>query len=653
MNLKKRMFLMSLIPICAFVGAGIYMVYLSMTEYAVAKIQIANMNLLEKTSQLITCLQKERGMSVMFVEGGLSGEEIKSARSATDEALKNFAPALAQAKIASDPAKSAAEIPGVLQTLRSDVDAKKDMKTVFSGYTDLVERLIRVAGAVAQAKTTGGVGKVMLSIQVLELAKENAGKLRGFGSGLITKGQALQEEDFAKLVMWFGNVESLLRSPLLVFEGDIMSKFKSVISGNTFAGAEAVTKKLIKESLSGSFSVTAKDFFKVWTDVIGELDGIIQLASKSGVAKSDQIARNSFNTLISFTIAGCLVLAISLGFAFAMYRSIARLLDKRLNELSEASKQIRSGSAQIASASTDVADGASRQAAAIEESSSASEEMASQIRLTTENVKELNRLSELTASSMKASHKALKQTAEALKQVVANSESAMKIIKHIDEIAFQTNLLALNAAVEAARAGEAGAGFAVVAEEVRSLAMRAAEASKETQHVIETVVEAVSRVNELSEESLKLFYKMGEDAKKVTDLVKEIRDAAEEQAKGVDQLNQALNELNQVVQDNASRAEELAAVSEELDAQSELLFSQVVSIAGFCGISLDKTGREAKETPRVVTVAKAEKPKQTATSAPSRMPMTGQKKDLPQRKSSEKEVKPEEVIPLDGDFSDF
>ena len=93
----------------------------------------------------------------------------------------------------------------------------------------------------------------------------------------------------------------------------------------------------------------------------------------------------------------------------------------------------------------------------------------------------------------------------AVDEINQSSEETSKIIKTIDEIAFQTNLLALNAAVEAARAGEAGAGFAVGADEVRNLAMRAAEAAQNTSVLIDNTIKAVKNGSELTQSTRDAF----------------------------------------------------------------------------------------------------------------------------------------------------
>jgi methyl-accepting chemotaxis protein len=170
---------------------------------------------------------------------------------------------------------------------------------------------------------------------------------------------------------------------------------------------------------------------------------------------------------------------------------------------------------------------------------------------------------------------AMSQLTHSMDDISHASSETSKIIKTIDEIAFQTNLLALNAAVEAARAGSAGAGFAVVAEEVRSLAMRTAEAAKNTEGLIDGTIHKVhegSRVVSMSNET---FSQVTQSADKVSSLVFDIVNASEEQASGITQINKAINEIGDITQENAANAEESASASLELDSHSDKMESIV------------------------------------------------------------------------------
>ncbi|MBE0558664.1 MAG: HAMP domain-containing protein, partial [Proteobacteria bacterium] len=215
---------------------------------------------------------------------------------------------------------------------------------------------------------------------------------------------------------------------------------------------------------------------------------------------------------------------------------------------------------QSAATSLILSDSASKQASSLEETSSSIEEMASMIRQSASNAAQTNELMSASQQVIKNADSSITELNGSMKEITAASEQTQRIVKTIDEIAFQTNLLALNAAVEAARAGEAGAGFAVVAEEVRNLALRAAEAARNSSDMMQDIVTKVKNGEKLVTVTYSAFRQVTDSSEKVVHLMGDIVTATQEQSQGIDQINRAVLDMNQTTQENAASAEELASV---------------------------------------------------------------------------------------------
>ncbi len=298
------------------------------------------------------------------------------------------------------------------------------------------------------------------------------------------------------------------------------------------------------------------------------LDDLIEANDKA--ARATQQSAETMGTVYkTLTLVGSIagtILAVCLGLFLSGY--ITRPIKRTAAAISEGAGQVAAASSEVSAASESLAEGASEQASSLEETSSSLEELSSMVRQTADNAAELLKSGLATFQLQKECFKSLKIANERMGETSEAGDRATKIIKTIDEIAFQTNLLALNAAVEAARAGEAGAGFAIVASEVRNLAMRSAEAARVTTGMIGEVTTKIGEGRTLVERSLEIFKTMGENGKKVTALIQEVNEAAGEQAQGIDQINKAMHEMDKVTQQTAANAEESASASEEMNAQA-------------------------------------------------------------------------------------
>lgn len=274
-------------------------------------------------------------------------------------------------------------------------------------------------------------------------------------------------------------------------------------------------------------------------------------------------------------------------FGIGSMRRISEKLQHTVHRLRTVAEQAETAVRPLSSSSHTLARGASEQAASLEETSAATEQINAMALTNGENSRAAADLMAQAQPKFKAANHALDQMVCSIGELNTACEGVAKIIKVIDGIAFQTNILALNAAVEAARAGEAGAGFSVVADEVRSLAKRSAQAAHETTGLIEQSItksrEGRARVSEVSE----IIHGLTGEASSAAAMVIQVNQASQEQARGISQIAAAISQMQRVTQEVATSAEQSSSAAAAAEAQATVLHEVVEGLMALVSGSVE------------------------------------------------------------------
>lgn len=299
------------------------------------------------------------------------------------------------------------------------------------------------------------------------------------------------------------------------------------------------------------------------TTLLAEMNAAVGLLQKQSENKVAGLLQNQ---------AFGIILGIFFLFGGLLYiRRVISLLDIMVENINNSSIEISSSAEQSSNMSEDLSNKNQQLTHNIEEGNESLKMLLNESKRISEESAVVSQ--EITEADHIASNgmQVINQMSAVMKELNSSVDQTADIIRAIDDIAFQTNLLALNAAVEAARAGEAGAGFAVVAEEVRNLALRSSEAAKKSSVLIDGIRTNTASSIEVETQVRNYFQDISSKVSTARNTLTTVNTTLNDQNDKIDQINGVFLNVTDMTSHNASLSEESSATAIQLKSEAQNL----------------------------------------------------------------------------------
>jgi methyl-accepting chemotaxis protein len=361
--------------------------------------------------------------------------------------------------------------------------------------------------------------------------------------------------------------------------GDLAQALEQVIGTNA-----RVTDSILKTD-----SAMANQIFL--SESTAQFDAVFEQVQKVEAAWRERLAGESAATearsrRTQWVTLGVVTPGVMVGvglLAVGFLRRLRRQFGQAVSRLEACAAHMASAAGQVTSASHQMAGGAEEQARSLAETVASAGQVDVEARRNLEETESAARLMTETSAAVKSANERLEGMRESMGKITQASGKISTIIHVIDEIAFQTNLLALNAAVEAARAGEAGQGFAVVAEEVRGLAQRSAQAARDTTALIQEAIGASHAGRGQLNQVTDVMAAVGEQATGAKRLVDEVSTRSQKASESVSRMAHLIADIERVTEQSARTARDTAGAGDQLSRQGAELQDVVEQLRAMAG----------------------------------------------------------------------
>ena len=525
--------------------------------------------------------QKERGLSTLYLgpdgdryRQALDAQRALSDRRATE--IQTYLTASRRSKYGSDIGSGLAQMDQLMEAVSTErqLILRRSTSTAqsFAVFTRMVSHLLSLTTQLGSISPTPYLSRQVRVYADWMQAKEYTGQERATLNKVLSTNQ-LDAATQEKAISIFAIQQSYLDRIDQEVLPNQKKELDALVAGPELAEAARIRRLVLDRSQQGDFGIEPSHWFQVITAKIDRMKNVEDLLAQSlqDAASSEQSL--AWRGVLGYGTAALFGVIATVVFSFRMLHSLEKRFRDMADELAGAASQVATVASEVAASSQSLAAATSEQAAFLEETAASSEEFGSMARKNAENSKSVNELMDQSQRRFADTNRFLQSTVAAMDDIKSSSGKVATIVKVIDEIAFQTNLLALNAAVEAARAGDAGLGFAVVANEVRSLALRCANAAKDTVDLIEESIAKSTQGKERVDQVAGAIRAIIEESAQVKVLVDEVSVGSAEQKLGIGQISKSLNRMESITQRSAASAEQSAAAAQELTAQSSALLA--------------------------------------------------------------------------------